>query len=1039
MLFCFGEFELDEGGFELRRSGAVVEIQPKGLELLLYLVRNRGRVVDRRELLERVWPDAAVTKSSLARAVSLARAALDDRTQAPRALVTVARRGYRFAAPVRVSPGLVPAGRGAISTSAADASRYVGRGALLARLEARLDEALSGAGCILFLAGEAGIGKTRTAELLAERARTAPAAVATAFGVEDEAPPFRSWTRVLRSVMASGARSSAALTARQRAALAQILPELGVERSPPAGRRQAEDAVPFALFDAVQALLTAAARTGPLALFFDDLHGTDAESIALLEFVGQSIGSLPVAIVVTCREEDAGGTPRQARAIERLLRLTALERWPLVGLDSEEAREFVRVRVGRDLDGPLLDLLERQTGGNPLWLGESLRWLTATGLLGSARSPREWEALLPSGIRHLLLPKLRRLSAGAGETLGLAAALGLEVDLRLLERSLPDAARLDEWLAESLDAALLLPGGASGQGPRFAHGLVREALYEELVPAGEQRRSVHARISAALEQRATTPDDALSERAHHACEAVPLVRAGSAVELARRAGEQAARQLDFERAVTWYERALSQLGALERDELALRATLLLGLGDAQTRALGLERARASYREVADHARALGRGDLLVSAALGFAHRPSSSGSSDIESIRLLEEAQRSVPPGDEALRIRLLSRLAVELRYEERTRAELVTKEAIGAARQLADPAVLAQALDDSSFVRWSPADSEGWIALNAEIVQVAQSCGDLELVFAGQRGLATGRLELGDRAGVEREARACARVAAALRTPYSHWYCAAQRAMVALLDGDLGGAERHAAEAIALADRLESREVALEAGAQLVYLRLEQGRAGEVEAAVRAQAERFPGMAVWRAGLARILASAGQPLEARAELDRLVRHRFADVARDRGYLPALAMAAGAASATGDERAASYLEPLLAPYAPLHVVAGSGLLYYGSVEHALGLAAATLSRWDAAIAHFEVALAAEARVGARLWAARTQVECGRALLARGAPADRARAAKLAGEALASARSEGWADVSRTGRELEAALWAGRSAVREDPAASRSQR
>ena len=205
------------------------------------------------------------------------------------------------------------------------------------------------------------------------------------------------------------------------------------------------------------------------------------------------------------------------------------------------------------------------------------------------------------------------------------------------------------------------------------------------MPAGEQRRSVHARISAALEQRAAAPDDALSERAHHACEAVPLAPAGRAVELARRAGEQAARQLDFERAVSWYERALSRLAFMDREDPALRATLLLGLGAAQTRALGLERARASYREAADHARAIGRSDLLVSAALGFAHRPNSSGQGDSETIRLLEEAQRSVPADEEALRIRLLSRLAVELRYADRGRAEALMEEAIDAARRFGD------------------------------------------------------------------------------------------------------------------------------------------------------------------------------------------------------------------------------------------------------------------------------------------------------------------------------------------------------------------
>ncbi len=1025
LIFSFGDYEVDEERFELRRTGRAVEVEPKALELLFHLVRQRPRVVSKQELLAAVWPNATVTEGSLVRAVSLARAAIGDRGRDPQAIVTVARRGYRFAAP-SAAPAEDPA------------SRYIGRTALLARLEARFHGALAGAGCILFLAGEAGIGKTRTAELLAARARQAGATVATAFFPEEGASAHSSWARVLRSLAGSATPSLSILAPAQRSALARLVPELGPGPEGAAEIRHGDDAERFALFDAVQTFLADAARSGPLALFLDDLHSADADSIELLEFVGQAIASMQLAIVVTCREEDAMRTPRQARAVERLLRLTSLERWPLTGLSADDVREFVRARLGRDVDAELIGALERQTGGNPLLMGESLRALEARGLLGAAREARAWEALLPRGIRHLLLPKLRRLSDGASEALGCAAAIGT-VDLRLLERCLPDASRLDEWLGESLDAALLVSEAAPGQGPRFAHALVREALYEELVPAGERRRSVHARIAAALEQRIAAPDDALSERAHHALEAVPLLPAGRAVELAGRAGEQAVRRFDFERAVTWYERALSKVAFMERGEPALRATLLLGLGDAQTRALGLERARASYREAADHARALGRGDLLVSAALGFAHRPSSSGSSDAESIRLLEEAQRSIPPGDEALRIRLLSRLAVELRYPDRARAEALMQEAIGAARSFGDELTLAQALDDSSFVTLSAADNEGWLALNAEIARAAQTCGALELVLSGQRGLLTGRLELGDLAGVEREARACTRTAEALRTPHARWFCAALRATRSLLDGDLGSAERHVGEALALGDRLDSREVALEVGAQLVYLRFEQGRAGEALAAARREVERFPAAAAWRAALARILLAAGRTAEARQTLEPLARSRFAEVPRDRGHLPTLAMAAEVAFATGDELAASSLEPLLAPHARLHVVAGSGLLYYGSVAHALGLAAATLSQWDAAIAHFEVALAAEARAGARLWAARTRIECARALLARHRPRDRARAAKLAGDALAAARSRDWVDVAAAGSEPEAALWAGRPARGRTPAATRSQR
>lgn len=160
---------------------------------------------------------------------------------------------------------------------------------------------------------------------------------------------------------------------------------------------------------------------------------------------------------------------------------------------------------------------------------------------------------------------------------------------------------------------------------------------------------------------------------------------------------------------------------------------------------------------------------------------------------------------------------------------------------------------------------------------------------------------------------------------------------------------------------------------------------------------------------------------EARSELERLARRQFADVPRDRGWLPTLAFAAEVACGTGDAHSAAVLERLLAPYARLAVVAGSGLVYYGPVSHHLGLLAAAQSRWDAAVACFESALAAEPNAGARIWEARTRVACARALLSRDAPDDRARAARLLAKAVAVARARDLREVSAEARALEPAL------------------
>lgn len=1019
MRLCFGQFELDPERFELRREGALVAIQPKVLELIIHLIRHRDRAIGFEELLRVVWPETSVTKSSLARAVSLARRAIGDDGQRPAMIVTVPRRGYCFEAEVEVvreSP--VPEDSSTL---------YVGRVQILDRAHAALDSALAGHGRILLLVGEAGIGKTRTAELLSDRARAARAEVAAIWGLSSEAPTYWSWTCILRQLAEADPRALASMRGSQRSVLAPLLSGEKAVVAPP--RATPSDAARFALFDVAQAFLARVARTRPLLIVLDDLHAADAESIGLLEFVGRSLASLPIAIVATARETDVALAPQQLRALERLLRLGCLERWPLTGLHDEELREFVERKLGQESAPELVAALERQTGGNPLLLGESLRSLEARDLLVANRTRSEWESLLPRGIEHLLRPKLRPLSRGVLETLALASAIGLEVDRNQLESC--TAGRADPRAdIDELIAVGLLSAGAGAARFRFSHGLVREAIYQELVPAGVTRRALHARIFAMLEATAEAgvpaAGDALGELARHACEAVPLVDPERAAELALVAAEQAARLYDFEGAAARYARALSVLSNPSPASGPLHVTLLLGLAHAEARSLGLERARASFLAAADAARAGDRPDLLAQAALGLAQRPNSTGREDPEVAALLDEGLRALPENAEALRTRVTSRLAAELRYSERARSIALADEALAAARRLGDPAVLAETLEDCTFMKWSPSDPEAWIALNAEVAKFARAANDLDLAISGHKGCVSGSLELGDFARVEREVRACERIAREVPTPYARWWCAVLQASRALIGGELDTAEGLIVESIRIAERIDAPEVAVELLAQITYLRTEQGRTEEIEAAAREQVARFPMQPTWRAAFARILVAGGQPSEARVVIAPLIAQGFSEIPIDRGWLATHALAAEVVAVIGDVPAADLLTTRLEPFTGRSIVLGSAL-YYGPADYFLGLLAATCSRFEAAIEHFEVAIAAAQRAGARVILARTRLACARALVARNGEGDRARATRMVRTVLDAAEGRPFLAVANEARDLREALW------RRDPA------
>lgn len=100
MQYTFGPFRADRSAYQVHRDGQVLPLTPKLLDLLFHLLEHSGSLVTKEQLLDEVWPGANVTENALARAVSELREALGDRAAAPTYIRTVARRGYRFVAPV---------------------------------------------------------------------------------------------------------------------------------------------------------------------------------------------------------------------------------------------------------------------------------------------------------------------------------------------------------------------------------------------------------------------------------------------------------------------------------------------------------------------------------------------------------------------------------------------------------------------------------------------------------------------------------------------------------------------------------------------------------------------------------------------------------------------------------------------------------------------------------------------------------------------------------------------------------------------------
>src|SRR5215470_608397 len=97
----FGPFRVDTVKYVLTRDGEVVPLNLKAFEILLALIQHRGQVLEKNELLQRVWPDTVVEENNLARNISALRKALDEQPNEHQYILTVPGRGYRFVATVR--------------------------------------------------------------------------------------------------------------------------------------------------------------------------------------------------------------------------------------------------------------------------------------------------------------------------------------------------------------------------------------------------------------------------------------------------------------------------------------------------------------------------------------------------------------------------------------------------------------------------------------------------------------------------------------------------------------------------------------------------------------------------------------------------------------------------------------------------------------------------------------------------------------------------------------------------------------------------
>ncbi|HKC50817.1 MAG TPA: AAA family ATPase [Myxococcota bacterium] len=1002
MILRFGEFELDDALSELRRDGAPVEIQPKPLELLLYLARHRERVVPKRELLEQVWPGVVVGEGALTTAVNTARSAVLDAGVDQRVIRTLPRRGYRFVAEVAEAPAAGPATSGG----------FIGRADALARLWAAFEQARSGTGGVVLLVGEPGIGKTRTAEEFLAAARASGARVLSGWCHEGEgAPAYWPWVQVLRTFAAEvGARGVPRASFEE---IARLVPELaGDPVSARDGRGSEGPEARFRFYAGVAAFLRAASQREPLVVFLDDLHWADSASLGLLTFVAREIRESRMLIVGTYRPEDAArGALTQTLA--DLARRPEHERIALEGLVRDEVARLV-ARSGRvDPEPALVDAICERTDGNPFFIRELLRMLEAEGRLTGSESRNAWKSAIPPALNDVIARRLARLSVESRELLDAAAVIGRDFALDVLERtSGVTREAMPGLLGEAERAREIRPHPTDPQSFRIVHALIQEVVYEDLGAA--RRRALHRRVAEALESLvAERLDPPLAELAHHWCLGASVADASRLANASMRAARAALSRLAYEAAAALCQRALATLDGLHASAPDARCDLLLLLVEAEFDAGNGPGWRGALKQATEIARSIGAPQRLAHAAIHVGEMV--TGVVDWQSVGLYEESLAAVAANEETLRAELLAGLACALYWSpsDRERVRELADEALVLARRVGSPELLAAVLHNRHLAIWGPDSLADRMATSTELLEISERQRSRTWLYRAHQRHLLDALESGDGPAAERDLAAIDHLGAELR--YPGWQSPAGGALHALLDGRLDEAETLARGRFELITRAGFSNASMFYAVQLAAVRREQGRLGELEAGLRSLAEQLPNMPTWRATLAFLYAEDEREEPARAELERLAGKDFADLQRDTTWLTTVGLLADVAAFLGDAPRARLLTALLAPYAERAIVVGPSLSVPSSVARPAARALATCGDFAGAEQHFEQALVTEQRLGARCLLTRTRHQYAAMLAERGRAGDQDRARALAAQALSAAESIGMKSVATRAR------------------------
>jgi DNA-binding CsgD family transcriptional regulator/tetratricopeptide (TPR) repeat protein len=376
----------------------------------------------------------------------------------------------------------------------------VGRAGELQRLEAALAASADGRGSTMLIGGEAGIGKTRLASELGERAREVGATVLSGRCIDlvGSGLPYLPLVEALRQLCGSPALADAGSSLRE---LSRLVPELSEPGAPMPANAASPDSQ-LRLFEETLGVLERVSAEVPLVLVLEDLHWADGSTLDLVAFLAHAAREQRMLIVATYRSDELTPESSLRRLVAELVRAREAAALTLEPLGRDEIAQLLAGIAEAPLPAALVDEIYERSDGNPFFAEE----LVAAAERG--------EDTLPQGLRDALLQRLAGLDGETRSLLRIAAAAGRDVPFRLLAAVAPlSEAELVEALRQSVEHDVLAPDQPA-RSFRFRHALLAEAIYTTVLPG--EREALHARLAGALrDDPALAASSIAGELAHH--------------------------------------------------------------------------------------------------------------------------------------------------------------------------------------------------------------------------------------------------------------------------------------------------------------------------------------------------------------------------------------------------------------------------------------------------------------------------------------------------------------------------------------------